>query len=247
MSSKLDGEVAVVTGAARGIGFAIAQKLVIEGATVVTADIDGSAAKQAADTLGSSAHGIELDVTKREDVVRAIDGVVADFGRLDILVNNAGWDRAMPFIDTDPDDWDRIIAINLYGVIHTVYAALPHFVERGRGSIVNISSDAGRVGSSGEAVYSAAKGGIIAFSKTIAREHAKHGIRVNSVCPGPTDTALFATFGGDGLKAAVAKAVPMKRIGTPEDIAGGVAYLASSEASFVTGQTLSISGGLTMS
>jgi 2-hydroxycyclohexanecarboxyl-CoA dehydrogenase len=154
------------------------------------------------------------------------------FGRIDVLVNNAGWDKASPFVDSDPADWDRAIAINLYGVLHTCKAVLPIMAAQGSGAVVNLGSDAGRVGSSGEAVYSAAKGGIIAFTKSLAREMARHQVRVNCVCPGPTDTALFASF---------------RRLGQPADVANVVAFLASDEASFVTGQTVSVSGGLTMS
>ncbi|ALJ21913.1 SDR family NAD(P)-dependent oxidoreductase [Microbacterium sp. No. 7] len=247
MAPRLGGKVAIVTGAARGIGLAIARRLHDDGARVAIADLDLDAAQRAARELGEPARGYEADVTSQEAVDRLVADVVADLGGVDVLVNNAGWDRVTPFLDSDPADWDRIVAINLYGVFHTTRAVLPRFIDQGGGAIVNIASDAGRVGSSGEAVYSATKGGIIAFTKTIAREHARHGIRVNSVCPGPTDTALFASIGGDGLRDALARAVPMKRIGVPEDIAGGVAYLASDDAGYVTGQTLSISGGLTMS
>jgi 2-hydroxycyclohexanecarboxyl-CoA dehydrogenase len=171
------------------------------------------------------------------------------FGRIDVLVNNAGWDRAGPFVDSDPADWDRIIAINLYGVLHTSRSVLPIMAEQGHGSVVNVASDAGRVGSSGEAVYSAAKGGVIAFTKSTAREMARHRVNANCVCPGPTDTALFASMGGDDprLRDALIKAIPFRRLAQPADLAGAVAFLASDEASYITGQTLSVSGGLTMS
>jgi 2-hydroxycyclohexanecarboxyl-CoA dehydrogenase len=169
------------------------------------------------------------------------------FGRISILVNNAGWDKAGPFVESDPADWQRIIQINLFGVFHTSRAVLPIMVAQSDGSVVNIASDAGRVGSSGEAVYSAAKGGIIAFTKTTAREMARHGVNVNCVCPGPTDTALFASFAGPKLREALSRAIPLQRIGKPEDVANAVAFLAADEAAYITGQTLSVSGGLTMS
>jgi len=171
------------------------------------------------------------------------------FGRIDVLVNNAGWDKVGPFTDSDPADWDRIMAINLYGVMHTCHAVLPIMAAQGHGTVVNIASDAGRVGSSGEAVYSAAKGGIIAFTKTIAREMARHQINCNVVCPGPSDTPLFASIGGDNpkLREALVRSIPFRRLAQPEDLANVVAFLASDEAGYVTGQTVSVSGGLTMS
>ena len=161
-----------------------------------------------------------------------------------MLVNNAGWDKIEPFVDNDESDWDRILAINLKGPIIVTRALLDAMIERGSGAIVNIASDAGRVGSSGEAVYSAAKGGVIVFTKTLAREMARHGIRANCVCPGPTDTALLATM-DDKLRAGLERAIPMRRIAEPGDIAPAVVFLASDAAGYVTGQTLSVSGGLT--
>ena len=153
----------------------------------------------------------------------------------------------MPFIESDPADWDRIVQINLYGVLNTCHEVLPIMAAQGGGAVVNIGSDAGRVGSSGEAVYSAAKGGVIAFTKSTARELARHQVRINCVCPGPTDTPLFASMGGEGLRAALVKAIPFRRLGQPADLANVVAFYASDEASFITGQTISVSGGLTMS
>ncbi len=242
----LEDKIAIVTGAGQGIGQAIARKLAAEGAIVVVTDLDEASAIQTADAL-PGAVAIRADVSDRQAVQAMADRVVQQFGRVDVLVNNAGWDKASPFVDSDPADWDRAIAINLYGVLHTCKAVLPLMAARGGGAVVNLGSDAGRVGSSGEAVYSAAKGGVIAFTKSLAREMARHQVRVNCVCPGPTDTALFASFAGPKLREALTKAIPFRRLGQPADVANVVAFLASDEASFVTGQTVSVSGGLTMS
>jgi 2-hydroxycyclohexanecarboxyl-CoA dehydrogenase len=243
----LEGKIAIVTGAGQGIGRGIATKLAAEGATVVVTDINEDTAKETAATIGGV--GIRTDVTSRESVEAMVEQVMRQFGRIDVLVNNAGWDKSGPFVDSDPADWDRIIAINLYGVLHTTKAVLPIMAAQGAGSVVNLASDAGRVGSSGEAVYSAAKGGVIAFTKATAREMARHQVNANCVCPGPTDTALFASVGGDNpkLREALTKAIPFRRLAQPEDLANVVAFLASDEAAYVTGQTVSVSGGLTMS
>jgi 2-hydroxycyclohexanecarboxyl-CoA dehydrogenase len=244
---KLDNRIAIVTGAGQGIGKAIATKLAAEGATVVVTDVNEATAKETADGLGNGAVGIHTDVTDRDSVDAMVDQVVSQFGRVDVLVNNAGWDKGEAFVDSEPETWDRIVGINLYGVFNTSKKVLPIMAAQGSGKVVNLGSDAGRVGSSGEAVYSAAKGGVIAFTKAVAREMARSQVNVNCVCPGPTDTALFASMGGEKLREALTKAIPFRRLGQPEDLANVVAFLASDEASFVTGQTVSVSGGLTMS
>ena len=247
--SRLEGKIAVVTGAARGLGRGIADRLASEGATVVVTDVNAEGAQQAASEIGGSAVGLGCDVSDYGSVEAMVADVKERFGRIDVLVNNAGWDLAAPFLDLDRDVWPRIIGINLYGVLNTSKSVLPVMAEQGSGSVVNISSDAGRVGSSGEAVYSAAKGGVIAFTKSAARELARKQVRVNVICPGPSDTQLFAEFAGDnqGLRDALTKAIPLRRLGQPSDVAGAVAYFASDDSVYVTGQTLSISGGLTMS
>jgi 2-hydroxycyclohexanecarboxyl-CoA dehydrogenase len=243
----LDGKVVLVTGAGRGMGKAIAERLAEEGARVAVTDVDEKSAVSTAAALDGGA-GFRLDITDADEVTRRIDEIVATLGPIDALVNNAGWDKLAPFLDTDEDLWERLIDINLRGPIRMTKAVLAQMVERQSGRIVNISSDAGRVGSTGEAVYSACKAGIIGFGKTVAREVARFGITVNTICPGPTDTALLESVaeGNEKVIESLKRAIPMRRIGLPEDIAGAVAFMVSDDAGFITGQTLSVSGGLTM-
>lgn len=248
---RLEEKVAIVTGSARGIGRGIVEKFVSEGARVVVADILEDAARETAEALkarGAEAIAVPVDVTSKESVDEMVERTVRHFSRVDILVNNAGWDKVEPFIDNDVAVWDRIIRINLYGTLFGCKAVLPHMIEQGYGKIVNIGSDAGRVGSTGEAVYSATKGGVIAFTKTLAREMARHRINVNCVSPGPADTPLFAEVGSYNpkIRDALIRAIPFRRLALPEDLANAVAFLASDEAAYITGQTLSVSGGLTM-
>jgi len=244
----LKDRIAFVTGGARGIGRAISERLAREGTRVAIADIDAAGAHRAAAEIGAGAVGFELDVTDSASVRAAVGAAIAHFGRIDALINNAGWDKVEPFIKASEETWDKVLAINLRGPIAVTRAVLDGMIERRAGWIVSISSDAGRLGSSGEVVYSAAKAGVIGFSKALAREVARHGIHVNVVCPGPTNTPLLAQVGADNpnLVQALAKAVPFRRIGEPDDIAGAVAFLISDDAAFITGQTLSVSGGMSM-
>ncbi len=244
----LEGKVAFVTGAGRGIGRAIALRLAEEGASVAVADLDDATARSTAAEIGARAIALRVDVTDSASVRAAVAEAEQRLGPIDILVNNAGWDKAEPFVQSTEATWDKVLAINLRGPIACTRAVLDGMIARGRGKIVSISSDAGRVGSSGEAVYSGAKAGIIGFSKTLARELARYHINVNVVCPGPTNTPLFQEVAGGNTKLADAlkRAIPFGRLGEPEDLAAAVAFLASEDADFITGQTLSVSGGLTM-
>ena len=247
--------VAFVTGGGGGIGGEVARRLAVQGRAVAVADLDLDAARAVADAITSSggeAVAVALDVTDSASVEAAVATTAEVLGPVDICVNVAGWDRLIPFLDTDEAFWERVLDVNYTGVLRTTRAVLPGMVERGWGRIVNTASDAGRVGSSLESVYSGAKGGVIAFTKTIAREVAKRGVTANTVCPGPTDTPLLAAVGetlpdgGQKLVGALNRAIPMGRLATPADVAPAIVFFASEEAGFVTGQTLSASGGLTM-
>jgi 2-hydroxycyclohexanecarboxyl-CoA dehydrogenase len=250
----LDGKNVIVTGGGGAIGGAICRRFAGYGSTVGVFDKNLDGANQVAEEIrknGGKAVVCGVDITDYKAVGEAIAKFEAEAGPTGVLVNNAGWDRFANFIDTTPDLWNQIVAINLNGPLNMSHIVLKGMAGRGHGRIVNIASDAGRVGSSQEAVYSACKGGIIAFTKTVAREMARKGITLNTVCPGPTDTPLLAAVAGDDergqrVRAALVGAIPMKRVGQPEDIPGAVCFLASDDASFITGQTISVSGGLTM-
>ena len=251
---KLKDKTVIVTGGGGGIGGATCRRLALEGARVAVFDMNLEAAQRVAadvQSAGGTATAFKCDITQRAEVDAAVAATEAQLGPIDVLINNAGWDVFKAFTKTVPAEWEKLIAINLTGALHMHHAVLPGMAARKRGRIVNISSDAARVGSSGEAVYAACKGGLVAFSKTIAREHARHGITVNVVCPGPTDTALFADYkegagNPEKLMEAFTRAIPLGRIGQPEDLVGAIAFFASDDASYVTGQVISVSGGLTM-
>jgi len=250
---RLTNKVALVTGGGRGIGHAICLRLATEGAKVAVVDILDPEARQTADNIkaqGGHAMAVRCDVTQLDEVQDCVQTIIDAWGQIDILVNNAGWDKIEPFIESQPETWEKVIAINLKGPISFCHAVLPQMIQRGSGKIITISSDAGRVGSTGEAVYSACKSGVVGFTKTLAREVARAKINVNVVCPGPTETPLLKqiTGGSKGARIidAMTKAVPFRRLGQPEEIAGAVAFFASPDADFVTGQVLSVSGGLTM-
>lgn len=250
----LKDKVVIVTGGGGGIGSSICRRFAEEGSAVAVFDINKDAAETVAAGIrdaGGKAQAFAVDLTSQESVVAAVTAAEAALGATDVLVNNAGWDHAAPFLKTDKPLWEKIVAVNLYGALYMHHAVLPGMSARGRGRVVNVASDAARVGSSGEAVYAFCKGGLVAFSKTMARELARKQINVNVVCPGPTDTALFRDFAGEGekgekLKDALTKAIPFGRLGQPDDLPGIIAFLSSDEASFITGQIISVSGGLTM-
>ena len=243
----------LVTGAANGIGAAIARRLAQEGCIIGILDRDASAGEKVAGEIKSSGGRVGLhvvDITDHDGVARAVENFESAYGPVACLVNNAGWDRAASFLDTTPELWRKIVDINLFGPLNVSHVVLRGMAARGFGRVVNIASDAGRVGSSGEAVYSACKGGIIAFTKTVARELVDKGVILNTICPGPTDTAILRSFleGPDGSRIAegLKRAIPMRRLGVPEDYPGLVAFLLSDDAAYITGQTISVSGGLTM-
>ena len=247
---RFEGKTVVVTGGGGGIGGATCRRFGAEGAKVGVFDLNLEAAQRVAADIeadNGQAQALFCDITDRA----SIDAALAAIGPLDVLVNNAGWDIFRPFAKTEPAQWEKLIAINLTGALHMHHAVLPGMVARKSGRIVNIASDAARVGSSGEAVYAACKGGLVAFSKTIAREHARHGITVNVVCPGPTETALFEDYkqgagSPEKLVEAFTRSIPLGRIGQPQDLPGAILFFASDDAAYVTGQVLSVSGGLTM-
>lgn len=245
---RLENRIAVVTGAASGIGLAIAGTLARAGARVVIGDLARDKGEAAARKLSEEKFPVEylyLDVTDAASVKAFAAAVLGKHGRTDIVVNNAGWGRIQFFVDNPPEFWDKVVAINFMGTVRVCHAFLPAMMEAKGGRIVNVASDAGRVGSLGEAVYSGAKGGVIAFTKGLAREAARYMISVNCVCPGPTDTPLLAAV-PEKHREAFARATPFRRFAKPEEIADAVLFFASDRASFVTGQVLSVSGGLTM-
>ena len=251
---KLTNKTVIVTGGGGGIGGATCKRFAQEGARVAVFDMNLTTAQGVVDSItaaGGQAAAFQCDITDRAQIDAAVAATEAQLGPIDVLVNNAGWDIFKPFTKTVPAEWDKLIAINLTGALHMHHAVLPGMVARGGGRIVNIASDAARGGSSGEAVYAACKGGLVALSKTLAREHARHNITVNVVCPGPTDTALLAGFAEgaanpEKLMDAFKKAIPLGRLGQPDDLAGAIVFFGSNDAAFITGQVISVSGGLTM-
>lgn len=245
---KLEGKTAVVTGAASGIGKATAMELARAGARVFIADINdkaGAATQAELRSAGLKGDYLKIDVTNAASVDEFAKQVLASAGRIDVLVNAAGWGKTEPFVQNTPEFWDTVIQINLMGPIRLTRALLPPMLEAKSGKIVNVASDAGRVGSLGETVYSAAKGGLIAFTKGLAREAARYNVTANCVCPGPTDTPLMAAV-PEKMKEAFIKATPLRRIGKPQELADAILFFSSSRSDYITGQVLSVSGGLTM-
>jgi 2-hydroxycyclohexanecarboxyl-CoA dehydrogenase len=251
LNGKFAQKTAVVTGAGSGIGREVALGLARDGANVVLADLSleraQAVAKEISD-LDGTALPVRVDVADAGLVRSMVAQTIEEFGQIDILVSNAGWDKVMSFVDTDEELWDKVIAINYRGHLACAHAVVPHMIEAGSGKVVILASDAGRVGSSGEAVYSGAKGAAIAFSKALARETARQGINVNCVAPGLTDTPMLTNVseGNEKLMAAIIRSIPLGRVGTPAEVAKAVLFLASSDADYITGQTLSVNGGLSM-
>lgn len=250
----LGGKLVVVTGGGGGIGAATAARFAEEGARVLVADINEGAAQAAVDRIasaGGTAMPMIVDLTDYAAVKAAVAEAETAHGPIDILVNNAGWDLFVPFLKSEPDYWAKLIDINLRSVLNITHAVLSGMAERKSGRVVSVASDAARVGSSGESVYAACKAGVIAFSKTLAREHARQGITFNCVCPGVTDTPMLDSFmeaagNKEKLRDAFTRAVPLGRLGQPDDLPGAILFLASDDAAFITGQVISVSGGLTM-
>lgn len=249
----LKDKVAIVTGGGQGIGRALSLRLAQEGCKVAIFDLKPEAGAETAKLAGAGTtiKTYELDVGDYAAVKDAVGKVEAELGPIWALVNNAGWDKPMPFLATDQALWDKIIRINMLGPLNTHHVVAPLMVERRAGRIINIASDAARVGTSNEAVYSACKGGLISFTKSVARELASKGVLLNAVCPGPTNTPMMASVLGEGEQAvkwkdAMVRGIPLKRMGEPEDYAGIVAFLASDDAGFMTGQTISVAGGMNM-
>jgi 2-hydroxycyclohexanecarboxyl-CoA dehydrogenase len=248
MHMSFKGKTALVTGAASGIGQATAEALAEAGASVILADINGDKGEVAAAAIrdkDGTAEFLPVDMTSEASIAALAEAVQSKVGAVDILVNGAGWGQTQPFWETTAELWEKLIALNFVGPMRLVKALLPKMMERGSGKIVNIASDAGRVGSLGETVYSGAKGGLIAFTKSLARETARYNINVNCVCPGPTETPLLFAVPEKHLEA-FKKAIPFRRFGKPSEIADAVVFFASDRASYITGQVLSVSGGLTM-